>query len=344
MRSVAVDLLGSVPPEAVIGGVAACLRADADLRVSLVGPPERASALAAEAGLAGDGRVSVVAAALGVADTPDAEREVRARRDASVRVAARLVRDSVADAFVSFGPVRAVAAAATFAMGTLPGISGRALAEVLHTPSGPVTVVDRGGTLGARADELAQYAALGTVLARSRFGIEAPVVGLLSADEVRQDAARAGAREILAAAGDGQSELAVRGLVSAGQAVAGDGLDVLVTDGTCGAVLFGVLARAGATSSTRAEEVAVVLGVDGIALAGSREAPFPGHPGGGGPVGGPDGLAADGARMAGAAGVAAVVRALTVVGELRRGRWLENQAAMLGDLVAGRRRKAGLLV
>jgi glycerol-3-phosphate acyltransferase PlsX len=317
VRSVAVDLLGSVPPEAVIGGVASCLRDDPDLRISLVGPPEQAADLVAGTGLADEARLTVVAAPWAVADTPEAEREVRARRNASVRVAARLVRDGVADAFVSFGPVRAVVAAAGFAMGTLPGVTRSALAEVLRTPTGPVLVVDRGAALDARADQLAQFASLGTIMVRSRFGTAAPMVGLLSADDAREDTTRAGARAILAAAPD----VRLRGLVSAAQAVDGDGLDVLVTDGLTGSVLFGALERAD-TGGGRAEEVAVVLGVDGIAVAGTA-APRP---------------AGDDRT------VATVTRALGVVTELRRGAWLAIQAAALTELVAGRRRKAGLPV
>jgi hypothetical protein len=86
--------------------------------------------------------------------------------------------------------------------------------------------------------------------------------------------------------------------------------------------LFGVLERADAAFTTSAEEVAVVLGVDGIAVAGTM---------GDRPLG-PDGAAA------------AVTRALGVVADLRRGEWLASQASALAGLVAGRRRKAGLPV
>jgi len=109
---------------------------------------------------------------------------VRQKRDSSVRVAARLVRDGVVDGFVSAGNTGAVMATAKFVQTMLPGVDRPALASAFPTLKGtPVVVVDVGANVDCNPHMLAQFAVMGDLYSRVIFRTEQPRVGLLSIGE-----------------------------------------------------------------------------------------------------------------------------------------------------------------
>ncbi len=112
---------------------------------------------------------------IGMSDDPAIA--IREKRDASISVAARLVKSGEVDGLVSAGSTGAVMAAATFMIGRLPGVSRPAIASYL--PSGSV-VLDMGANLTCRATDLAQFAVMGAALARAHYGVDQPTVGLLN--------------------------------------------------------------------------------------------------------------------------------------------------------------------
>ncbi len=114
----------------------------------------------------------------------DSVAKVRNKRDSSIRVAARLVRDGVADGFVSAGNTGAVMATAKLVQGMLPGVDRPALAAAFPTFKGtPVVVVDVGANVDCTPDMLAQFAVMGDIYSRVIFHTERPRVGLLSIGE-----------------------------------------------------------------------------------------------------------------------------------------------------------------
>ena len=125
MIRVALDLLGGDhAPESVVAG--ALLVDEPDVEILLVGPVAVAEQLLADRDATG--RCVLVAASQVVGMDEDPAKAVRAKRDATVRVAARLVRDGAADAMVSVGSTGAALAAAVFTLGRLRGVSRPALA------------------------------------------------------------------------------------------------------------------------------------------------------------------------------------------------------------------------
>ncbi len=109
---------------------------------------------------------------------------VRQKRDSSIRVAARLVDDGVADGFVSAGNTGAVMATAKFVQGMLPGVDRPAMAAAFPTLKGtPVIVVDVGANVDCSPRMLAQFAVMGDIYSRVIFHTERPRVGLLSIGE-----------------------------------------------------------------------------------------------------------------------------------------------------------------
>src|ERR1700733_4766590 len=113
-----------------------------------------------------------------------AGKAMRNKRDSSIRVAARLVRDGAADGVVSAGNTGAVMATAKVCQTMLPGVDRPALASVFPTLKGtPVVVVDVGANVDCSARMLAQFAVMGDIYSRVIFHTHRPRVGLLSIGE-----------------------------------------------------------------------------------------------------------------------------------------------------------------
>src|SRR6476469_8995830 len=182
MTRVALDLMGGDhAPEALVDG--ALLVADElpDVQVVLVGPSDVGNRLLAERGRAGALEVCDASEVVAMDENPALA--IRAKRDASVRVCARMVRDGQADAMVSVGSSGAALAAAVFTLGRLPGITRPPLAAVIPARTGPLVFLDAGATPQASCDLLAQYALAGAAFATVRLGLAQPRVGLLTNGE-----------------------------------------------------------------------------------------------------------------------------------------------------------------
>src|SRR5579884_73304 len=113
-----------------------------------------------------------------------AARAVRSKRDSSIRVASRLVREGAAHGVVSAGNTGAVMATAKLVQGMVPGVDRPALASAFPTVKGkPVVVVDVGANVDCQPRMLAQFAAMGEIYSRVIFHTQNPRVGLLSIGE-----------------------------------------------------------------------------------------------------------------------------------------------------------------
>ena len=105
----------------------------------------------------------------------------RRKRDSSVQVAARLVRDGKADGMVSAGNTGAVMTTAKIVFGALEGVDRPALAAAFPTSAGKAAVLlDVGANVDCKAQHLEQFAVMGEIYYRVIFGVERPRVGLLS--------------------------------------------------------------------------------------------------------------------------------------------------------------------
>jgi glycerol-3-phosphate acyltransferase PlsX len=98
-------------------------------------------------------------------------------------VAAGLVAKGEAQAMVSAGNSGAAMGAAVLKMKTLPGIERPAIAVMLPTLTGEVIFLDAGATVDCQPKNLFQFAQMGSALAKSRFKIDSPRIGLLSIGE-----------------------------------------------------------------------------------------------------------------------------------------------------------------
>jgi glycerol-3-phosphate acyltransferase PlsX len=108
---------------------------------------------------------------------------VRAKRDSSLVVTCRLVREGRADAAVSAGNTGAMLAAGLLEIRRLRGVNRPAIAVILPTRRGPSVLIDSGANADGRAEHLRQFAHMGSVFAQEILGILAPEVRLLSIGE-----------------------------------------------------------------------------------------------------------------------------------------------------------------
>lgn len=108
---------------------------------------------------------------------------VRQKKDASVRVCARLVMQGHAQAMVTAGNTGAALIAAKTVIGTIPGVDRPALAAVFPNRRGRTVVLDVGANLEAKAAHLRQFAVMGHFYAQEIVGTPAPRVGLMSVGE-----------------------------------------------------------------------------------------------------------------------------------------------------------------
>ncbi|MEV1328868.1 phosphate acyltransferase PlsX [Micromonospora costi] len=267
---IAVDLLGGDDaPAVVVDGALRALRADPDLHLLLVGPPEVADALIGALDPVDRTRITVrpVRDAVGMADHPSA-----ARAESTVRAAVAAVRDGTADALLSAGSTGATVTAAALGLGRWPHVRRPALVATLPAVAGPVVLLDVGGSLEPRPATLARHAVLGAAYAAVAHAVAAPRVGLLSVgvEAGKGDRVRRAADPVLAAEPLPRGARYV-GLVEGYDVSLGARADVVVTDGFTGNVLLkaveGAYAMAGGRpASGGAPRGAALLGVGGTVV------------------------------------------------------------------------------
>lgn len=125
--------------------------------------------------------VQVVHATEVVSGEDDPVRAVRRKRDASLVVAARMVRDGSAEAMISAGNTGALVAAGLLIIGRIPGVDRPALCPALPTfNQSAVLLLDAGATMDAKPLNLLQYAHMAAVYSEVVFEKNRPRIGLLN--------------------------------------------------------------------------------------------------------------------------------------------------------------------
>lgn len=161
---------------------------------------------------------------------------LRRKREASLCVGMRLLKEKKIDAFVSAGNTGALVSSAKMILGTLPGILRPALLALMPTKKNPVAVLDVGANVQVKATHLIQFALMGAAYQMTR-GVEKPSVGILN---IGSEAVK----------GTSELRLAYRELQGAvkapfrfagnieGKSVFDGDVDVLITDGFTGNVFL----------------------------------------------------------------------------------------------------------
>jgi len=227
---IALDAMGGdrAPAEIVAGGVRAAAELDVD--VLLVGEPD---AIAAHLpGGALPARVEVLAASEVIAMDEEPASAVRTKKDSSLVVGAKAVKEGRAHALVGAGNTGATMAAALLGYGRIKGVHRPAIAVPLPTFGGRAQLlIDGGATVDPQPEWLVEWALLGREYARVRLEVDEPSVALLSNGEEpgKGDALRKAAWPLLSG---------VKGWVGnvEGRDLLRTSADVIITDGFTGNV------------------------------------------------------------------------------------------------------------
>ena len=171
---------GDYAPEQVVAG---CLQAASEDRIPILLTGDQAVLAPLIARRPGSELIEIVHASeqIGMDEAP--VEAVRAKKDASLTVAARLVKDKEAAGLVSAGNTGACMAAALFIIGRIKGIERPAITSLMPTVKGICLMVDVGANVDCRPSHLAQFAQMGAIYAQRVLGRPNPRVGLLNIGE-----------------------------------------------------------------------------------------------------------------------------------------------------------------
>ena len=181
---IALDAMGSdrAPRPEIEGAIQAARRFG--IPVTLIGPEEILRAELSRHPAAASLPISIAHASEFITMDDKAVQAVRSKRDSSMRVGLRLVREGAASAFITAGNTGAAMATAKMVLGGLPGVDRPALVAIIPTAVGSVcTLLDVGANVDCKPHNLEQFAVMGDIYFRSMFGVEKPRVGLLSIGE-----------------------------------------------------------------------------------------------------------------------------------------------------------------
>jgi glycerol-3-phosphate acyltransferase PlsX len=181
---IALDAVGTdKAPEAEIRGAILACKA-LPVRVHLVGPEAELRDLLDEALGNDDLPIVIHNATERIGMDEKAAHAVRSKKDSSIRVGLKLVREGKASGFVTAGNTGAAMATAKMVLGALPGVDRPALATPMPSSKGnPCVLLDVGANVDCKANNLAQFAVMGEIYARAVLKIESPRVGLLNVGE-----------------------------------------------------------------------------------------------------------------------------------------------------------------
>lgn len=179
---IAIDAMGGdyAPEEIVKGAVLACRELGAE--IILVGNEDKISATLKEQSISGL-KLEIYNATEVIEMDEHPANAVKKKKDSSLLVANRLVKEGAASAVISAGNTGAAMTASLLTLGRIKGINRPAIASPMPTKTGVSVLIDAGANADCDPDNLLQFALMGSIYAEQVFGLPKPRVGLLSIGE-----------------------------------------------------------------------------------------------------------------------------------------------------------------
>lgn len=178
---IAVDAMGGdYAPGVVIEGLAEAVADFPHYNFVLVGPVAKLPFYLEKYGLTDHPRIELVNADTVCEMSEPSAVSLRGKRNSSITVCARLLKEKAVDAMVTPGHTGATVAATKVLVRTLPGVDRPALAASLPAQQGRFILMDAGANPDCTPVNLAQFAIMGEIYAQYLFKMDAPAVGLLS--------------------------------------------------------------------------------------------------------------------------------------------------------------------
>ena len=175
---VAIDSMGGDhAPHSIVEGALLAAKEWPDTEIILVGDEAKIAPLVSER----LPNIRIVHADDAITADDEPVKAVRRKKNASMVVAGRLVKEKEADAMISAGNTGALMATGLLVVGRINGVERPALAQMLPTVNKQgVLVLDLGANMDAQPEHLLQYALMGHAYGRQISGLEKPRIGLLN--------------------------------------------------------------------------------------------------------------------------------------------------------------------
>ena len=179
---IAVDAMGGdFGPSVVVPGALLAAHED-NFEVILVG--DETAILAEAAKSPHSGRIHAIVHTDEVALMGEKPSDIlRRKKNATIQVACRLVKEGTADGVVSAGHSGASVACGMFILGRIPGVERPALASVMPTENRPSIIVDVGANVDCKPHHLFQFGLMAAAYSKDLLGRGNPSVGILSIGE-----------------------------------------------------------------------------------------------------------------------------------------------------------------
>lgn len=130
-----------------------------------------------------ESRIEIVNADDVITNHEEPAKAVRSKKNSSIVVAANMLKNGEGDALLSMGNTGALLASGLLIVGRIKGVLRPALATLLPSARGPKMLIDAGANTNCKAENLVQFAVMGSIYMKNVMGIKNPVVGLISNGE-----------------------------------------------------------------------------------------------------------------------------------------------------------------
>ncbi|MCR5665325.1 MAG: phosphate acyltransferase PlsX [Eubacterium sp.] len=180
MVRVAVDAMGGDhAPDEIIKGTVDAVNAQQNIFCYLVGKQEVIEPKLKAYSYPAD-RIEIVNATEKIETAEPPVNAIRKKKDSSIVVALKMVKEEKADAFVSAGSSGAVLVGGQVIVGKIRGIERAPLAPLIPTEKGMSLLIDCGANVDARSSHLVQFAQMGSIYMESVMGIKNPTVAIVN--------------------------------------------------------------------------------------------------------------------------------------------------------------------
>lgn len=220
---------GDNAPDVIIEGAIASLK-EMNEEIIIIGQEEVLNASLAKYGYKGD-RISIVNASEVIQNEDAPVKAVRTKKDSSIVKGLNMIKNGEADVFISAGSTGALLAGGLFILGRIQGIDRPTLATVYPViGKQPSLLVDTGANAECKANNLLEFATMGSIYMEKVMGRENPSVGLVNngTEEGKGTSLTKAAYELIS-----KSHLNFVGSVE-GRELPNGICDVIVTDGFTG--------------------------------------------------------------------------------------------------------------
>ncbi|MDY6820800.1 MAG: phosphate acyltransferase PlsX [Deferribacterota bacterium] len=184
MITIAVDAHGGdYAPNEIIKGVIKAVEENNDIEILLVGVKEKIKPILDTFKIQEHKKIKLIESKeiIGMADNPVTS--IRRKKNSSIHIGLKLVKEKKASSFFSAGNTGAVMATAKLILNTLEGVERPAIATIMPNITGHFVMLDVGANIQCKPIHYIQFAIMGSIYSKIMLHKNNPRVGLLSIGE-----------------------------------------------------------------------------------------------------------------------------------------------------------------